>query len=187
MQTNDRLPWGDALRQVLAAPRRGVLDAIVQRLGNGKHARPADGRLTRAEGLVGDRWADFHPSPQRQLTLMDVRVVRLLLAERARNVGAQGELIAHEELDVPGDNLVFDHPTSIVALPAGTRLRLGSAVIETNDVPHMGCKKFEARFGSGALAWVNDEAQYDLRLRGIHAIVIDEGDIRLGDAIEVLP
>ncbi len=163
-----------------------MLEAIVVRLGNGKHARPEVARLTQADGLVGDRWAAFRPVAQRQLTLMDARVVRMLLAERARNVGAQGDLIAHEELDLPGDNLVFDHPTSVVALPPGTRLRVGGAVIETNDVPHMGCKKFEARFGSDALAWVNDEAHYDLRLRGIHAVVCDEGEIRLSDPIEVI-
>ena len=39
---------------------------------------------------------------------------------------------------------------------------------------------------SDALAWVNDEAHYDLRLRGIHAVVCDEGEIRLSDPIEVI-
>ena len=114
---------------------------------------------------------------------MDVRVVRMLLAARGVAPGIQGALLEHEALDLPGDNLVLDHATAIAALPPGTRLRVGGAVIETNDMPHMGCKKFEARFGSEALAWVNDEAHRDLCLRGIHAVVIDEGTVRVGDAV----
>lgn len=182
----DRLPIGNELRETLAAPRESVLAAIVVRLGNAKHARPEVGRLTAAEGLVGDRWSAFQPSLKRQLTVMDVRVVRLLLQERARIAGAQGTLIAHEELDLPGDNLVVDLATGTGVMPAGTRVRIGQTVIEITELPHMGCKKFEARFGSDALAWVNDPTHYDLRLRGVNAMVIEEGELRLGDRIEVV-
>lgn len=177
------LPTGDDLRAHLGAPRRETLEAIVVRLGNGRHARPSQGQLTRAEGLVGDRWSAWQPVPARQLTLMDVRVIRVLLAHRAARAGAQGALVPHEELDLPGDNLVIDLPTSTLALPAGARLRVGTSLIETNDVPHLGCKKFEARFGEAALAWVNDPAHRDLRLRGLHAVVIEDGAIALGARI----
>lgn len=177
------LPIGDALRTHLGAPRSETLVAIVQRLGHERHARPSRARVTRAEGLVGDRWSAWQPVAGRQLTLMDVRVVRLLLAHRAAGAGAQGQLVPHEELDVPGDNLVIDLPTSLAALPPGTRLRIGGSLIEANDVPHLGCKKFEARFGADALAWVNDPAHRALRLRGLHAVVIEDGEIALGDRI----
>jgi len=177
------LPTGSELRALLDAPRSERLEAIVVRLGNGRHARPREGRLTRAEGLVGDRWGAWQPVAARQLTLMDVRVVRLLLAHRAVRVGAQGALVSHEELDLPGDNLVVDLATSTLALPAGTRLRVGTSLIETNDVPHLGCKKFEARFGEAALAWVNDPAHRDLRLRGLHAVVIEDGAMALGERV----
>jgi len=177
---------GDELRRALAAPRESMLAAIVVRLGNSKHARPRVGSLTFAHGLVGDRWSAFQPSLERQLTVMDVRVVRFLLAERARIAGAQGTLIAHEELDLPGDNLVVDFPTGTSVMPAGTRVRIGTSVVEFTELPHMGCKKFEARFGSNALAWVNDRTHYDLRLRGLNAMVVEEGEVRLGNPVEVV-
>jgi len=163
-----------------------TLAAIVVRLGNAKHARPQVATLTLDGGLVGDRWAEFRPVLGRQLTVMDVRVVRLLLAERARIAGAQGELIAHEELDLPGDNLVVDVATAVSAMPAGTRVRIGPSLIEITDLPHLGCKKFEARFGTDAMQWVNDEAHYDLRLRGLNARVVAAGEIRVGDPVEVI-
>ena len=174
------LPIGDALRRALAAPRSGRLEAIVVRLGHERHATPAHGRLTRAGCLVGDRWA-IDPRPERQLTVMDARVVRWLLAQRA--APKQAALIAHEALDLPGDNLVVDWPTGADEVPAGTRWRLGAALIETNDVPHMGCKKFEARFGRPALEWINAPEHRALRMRGIHATVIEEGAIAVGDVL----
>ena len=181
------LPRGDELMEMLSSPRLGRVEAIVQRLGNERHARPAEGRLTRAEGLVGDRWAAFRPVPERQLTLMDVRVVRALLAHRGTLGGAQVALFDHEELDLPGDNLVVDLATSLGVLPSGSRLGLGTAVIETNDVPHLGCKKFEARFGAEALAWVNDPDHRGLRLRGLNATGVADGIVKLHARCEVLP
>lgn len=179
------LPTGDALRAHLETARSETLVAIVQRLGHERHARPSRGRLTRAEGLVGDRWSAWQPVAARQLTLMDVRVVRLLLAHAEARPEAQGSLglAPHEALDRPGDNLVIDWPTSLAALPSGTRLRIGTSLVEVNDVPHLGCKKFEARFGAEALAWVNAPAHRALRLRGLHAVVIEDGEIALGDRI----
>jgi len=186
MTSNPFLPDGQLLREVLAAPRTGALEAIVVRLGEGRHACPAIARLTREEGLVGDRWSSGTPVPERQLTLMDGRVVRYLLAERVALGSAQARLIDHEELDAPGDNLVLDLATAVSTLPPATRLRLGGAIIETNDLPHMGCKKFAARFGARALAWINDETHYDLRLRGLNATVVQDGEVRIGDRVEVI-
>ncbi|MCC6625593.1 MAG: MOSC domain-containing protein [Deltaproteobacteria bacterium] len=183
---------GDALRAWLAEPRSSRLERIVCRLGEGRHRCPRSARLTRAEGLVGDRWsADPRPAPDRQLTLMDARVVRRLLAHAAARPGAPAPELAlgepHEALDRPGDNLVIDLPTGLATLPPGTRLRIGSAVVETNDTPHAGCKKFEARFGADALAWVNDRAHADLKLRGLNAIVVEDGEVHEGDLVVVLP
>ncbi len=180
------LPHGDLLLTSLAEPRTERLEAIVQRLANGKKARPSAAQLTREQGLVGDRWSAWRPAAKRQLTLMDVRVIRWLLNERAVRVAHQPALIAdegREALELPGDNLVLDVPTSLLALPPGQRFRLGTAVIETNDMPHAGCKKFEERFGPDALAWVNGDEHNHLRLRGLHAIVIEDGEITLGDRL----
>jgi len=183
------LPRGELLYASLGEPRTEQLEAVVQRLTNGKKARPVSARLTREHGLVGDRWSAWRPSPKRQLTLMDVRVIRWLLTERAERVAHQPALIvdeSREALELPGDNLVLDVPTSLVALPPGRRFRLGTAILEMNDMPHTGCKKFEERFGPDALAWVNGDEHTHLRLRGLHATVIEDGEITLGDRLVAL-
>jgi len=168
------LPRAAELAALLAAPRTAMVKLLVVRRGHGKKLTPDAALLSVAGGLDGDRWAAFRPARGRQITLMDARVARLLVAREG----------AHD-LQRPGDNLLVDHATSRAALPTGTRLRVGSALIEINDVPHLGCKKFEARFGRDALAWVNDEAHRDLRLRGIHAIVIADGRVAIGDTLVV--
>lgn len=166
------LPVGDELRALLAAPRDGIVKLLVQRLGGGRHATPPEVHLTRAGGLVGDRWASVRTARRRQLTVMDWRVVSLLLAHTG---GA--------DADRPGDNLVVDWATSVAAMPAGLRFAVGTARFEVNDLPHMGCAKFEARFGRAALDWVNDPAHADLRLRGVNASVDQDGVVALGDAL----
>ncbi len=182
---DESFPTGEALRELLAAPRTGRLEAIVERLGQGHHRTPARARLTQDHGLVGDRWRE-NPRRERQLTLMDARVIRMLLARRPDQERAQGELLSDEPLHAPGDNLVIDLQTSEHVLPRGTRIRIGEALIETNDVPHLGCKKFEARFGAEALAWVNATPELDLHLRGIHATVIEDGAIAVGDVLRIV-
>jgi hypothetical protein len=175
------LPTGQALSEYLGRPREDLLVAIVVRKTNGTKLRPETGELTREGGLVGDRWIES-PSPMRQLTVMDVAVIRLLLAERVRVGLGAPDLLGHLPLELPGDNLVVDHPTSVTAMPAGSRWRVGSALVEVNDVPHLGCKKFEARFGTAAMQWVNDRADLPLRLRGVNATVVEEGVVRVRDA-----
>jgi MOSC domain-containing protein YiiM len=66
-------------------------------------------------------------------------------------------------------------------LPAGTRLALGSAVVEVTAPPHLGCQKFVARFGLEAMKFVNSPVGRELRLRGLHARVVQPGPIRAGE------
>ncbi|HRE90445.1 MAG TPA: hypothetical protein PK095_15040 [Myxococcota bacterium] len=174
------LPTGAPLAALLNQARNARLVALVQRRSNGTKGRPETAELTREGGLVGDRWIE-NPSPMRQLTVMDVAVIRLLLAERVRVGLGAADLLGHLPLELPGDNLVVDHPTSVTAMPAGSRWRVGSALVEVNDVPHLGCKKFEARFGTAAMQWVNERADLPLRLRGVNATVVEDGEARLGD------
>jgi MOSC domain-containing protein YiiM len=67
--------------------------------------------------------------------------------------------------------------------PPGTRLALGSAVIEVTDQPHLGYPKFAARFGGDAWRFVNSRVGRELRLRGMNARVVVSGTVRPGDAI----
>jgi hypothetical protein len=54
---------------------------------------------------------------------------------------------------------------------------------EVSAVPHTGCAKFRARFGSDALKLVNKSPGRELRLRGLNARVVRPGTVRVGDAI----
>ena len=79
--------------------------------------------------------------------------------------------------------LYIDLDLSVNNLPAGTRLTIGSAVIEVTDQPHTGCSKFAARFGVDATKFVNSPMRKHLRLRGINAKVIQSGKIQVGDIV----
>ena len=71
-------------------------------------------------------------------------------------------------------------------LPPGTRLAIGTAVIEVTAEPHTGCSKFVERFGADAMKFVNSNERRDLHLRGINARVVRPGVLRVGDTISKL-
>jgi len=68
-------------------------------------------------------------------------------------------------------------------VPAGTRLAVGSAVLEVTAQPHTGCQKFVERFGREAMMFVNSPIGRELHLRGINARVVQPGVIRVGDVV----
>jgi hypothetical protein len=138
--------------------------------------------LDRVEGLVGDTWrargssrtADGSSHPDMQLNLMNSRTAALVAGHPDR-------------WQLAGDQLYVDLDLSEANLPPGTRLELGSAVIEITAQPHLGCKKFSARFGNDALRFVNSSIGRELRLRGANAKVVVPGHVRVGDPIRKLP
>jgi MOSC domain-containing protein YiiM len=95
-------------------------------------------------------------------------------------------LIAQEEARWPlaGDNLIVDLDLSADNLPPGTRLAIGSALLEITDVPHKGCSKFAARFGVDATRFVNSREGLCLHLRGIYARIVERGMVAVGDVVE---
>jgi MOSC domain-containing protein YiiM len=164
--------WEAALA---AGPRSPRVAALVRRLGDGAHDTPAAALLDVAAGVVGDRWIRTASPPiDGQISIMDSRVLHAL-------VGAD-----RSQWHVPGDNLVVDLDLAEASLPVGTRLRVGSAVLEITDKVHAGCAKFRARLGAAALAWVNGPERKALRLRGVYAKVIATGACAVGDAVERL-
>ena len=134
-----------------------------------------------AQGLVGDTWQDRassrtpdgSPHPDMQLTLMGVRTISLLAGER-------------ERWPLAGDQLFVDLDLSAANLPAGTRLAVGTAVIEVTAQPHTGCGKFVERFGVDAMKFVNSPEGRALNLRGINAKVVEGGMVRVGDSVRKL-
>ena len=150
------------------APRGGgTVRLICVRRDEGVHETPERAEVTVEDGLVGDRWGAGRRDLDAQITLMNVRVTEL--------IGGP--------LDLPGDNFQVDLDLSEEALPVGTRLELGGAVLEVSPAPHTGCKKFKERFGLDALKWVNDNR--DRRLRGMNCRVLEAGTVAVGDPVEV--
>jgi MOSC domain-containing protein YiiM len=68
-------------------------------------------------------------------------------------------------------------------LPPGTRLAIGSAVVEVSAKPHTGCAKFSQRFGVEAHKFVNSPQGRPLRLRGANARVVQAGTVQAGDMV----
>jgi hypothetical protein len=141
-----------------------------------------EARLDLAEGLVGDTWRmrkssrtlDGSPHPDMQLNIMNARAAALVAVEKHR-------------WPLAGDQLYIDMDLSTANLPAGTRLALGTAVIEVTDQPHTGCAKFVARFGEDAMKFVNSPLGRQLCLRGINAKVVQPGMIHVGATVQKQP
>ena len=169
----------DAVRQ---SPKdEGVIALIVRRPQVDAREVLEEGELDLVEGLVGDTWKvrasnrtpEGSPHPDMQLNVMNARVIALVAREKDR-------------WPLAGDQLFIDMDVSQENLPPGTRLALGSAVIEVTDQPHTGCKKFAARFGLDALKLVNSPVGKQLQLRGVNAKVAQSGVIRVGDLVKKL-
>src|SRR5450631_2869555 len=170
------------LVDVVQSPKdNGALEMIVRRPDIGGREILQEGQLDLAEGLVGDNWKartskrtpDGSPHPDMQLNLMNSRVVALVSQDRSR-------------WHLAGDQLFVDLDLSDANLPPGTRLAIGSAVIEVTAEPHTGCSKFVERFGVDAMTFVNSRERRDLRLRGINARVVNAGVLRVGDTVRKL-
>jgi hypothetical protein len=134
--------------------------------------------LDTVEGLVGDNWLgrgsssspDGSAVPGRQLTLMNARAIALFAGDRSR-------------WPLAGDQLYVDLNLSTENLPAGSRLRLGGAVIEISELPHTGCAKFNERFGRDVSRFVNSVDGRRLNLRGVNARIVTSGTVRRGDRV----
>jgi hypothetical protein len=156
----------------------GVLELIVRRPQIDEREVLQEGQLDLVAGLVGDTWssrgssrtADGSSHPDMQLNVMNARAIALVAQDKDR-------------WQLAGDQLFIDMDLSADNLPPGTRLAIGSAVIEVTDQPHTGCKKFVARFGLDAMKFVNSLVGKELHLRGINAKVVQPGVIRVGDLV----
>jgi MOSC domain-containing protein YiiM len=169
----------ESLDHIRSAPQdAGTVELIARRPAEDEREVVTEAQLDIRDGLEGDTWRargssrtpDGGPNPDAQLTLMNARASAAIAGER-------------ERWPLAGDQLYVDLDLSSDNIPPGTRLEMGSAVIEVTDQPHRGCQKFATRFGRDALQFVNSATGRELNLRGVNARVLSGGVVRLGDAI----
>lgn len=154
---------------------------IVRRPGVDLREQLEQAELEPDLGVVGDRWGtrgstssfDGGPNPDTQVTIMNARVIELVANDRDR-------------WSLAGDQFYVDLDLSRANLPPGTRLQLGSAVVEVTEIPHRGCAKFSGRFGADALRFVNTGPGRELSFRGINTRVVVPGVVRRGDQVKKL-
>ena len=121
----------------------GRVELIVRRPAVDDRQVLEEATLDRANGLVGDTWrargssrtADGSSHPDMQLNLMNARTAALVAGQPDR-------------WQLAGDQLYVDLDLSEANLPAGTRLQIGSAVIEVTAMPHTGCGSSHAASAS---------------------------------------
>lgn len=156
----------------------GSVELVVCRPGVDEREVLTEAALDLRRGLIGDTWRaraghGGGPDPDKQLTIMNNRAALLVAGHPLRR-------------ELAGDQLFVDFDVSLANLPAGTRLAVGSAVVEVTAAPHLGCVKFAARFGGDALRLVNSRVGRELRLRGMNTRVVVAGTVRPGDTVRKL-
>lgn len=168
------------LAAILAKPRDNGVKALFRRPTNGERERLREAELTRADGVVGDNWRhrvssrtpDGTASVDTQVTIMGSSFLELIAG-------------AEDRWELAGDQIIVDFDLAAKVVPTGTRLRVGSALLEVTAPPHTGCGKFAERYGAAAKAFVNTPQGRALNLRGVNAQVIEEGRVRVGDVIAI--
>ena len=164
---------------ILSAPTdAGPIEMIVRRPAEGDREVVEGAELSSEHGLVGDNWIDRvdengEPYRPAQLTLMNSRVADAVAGQR-------------ERWPLAGDQIYVDMDISHENLPAGSQIKVGSAVVEISEVPHTGCAKFASRFGKEALRFANVGVGKENRFRGVNAFVVESGAVRVGDKITKL-
>ncbi|MEM8776113.1 MAG: MOSC domain-containing protein [Pseudomonadota bacterium] len=170
----------EELPRILASPKiQGTLCGISIRPEHSKRRLCKDLHVSAALGATGDLWVDDGwmkdangaPHPDIQLTLINSRCINFIAG------GAHRWHLA-------GDNLAVDLDLSEENLPVGQKLQIGDAIIQITDVWHGPCNKFLDRFGRDAVRFTAGQKWRRYRLRGVHAKVTRDGDIRVGCVVK---
>ena len=168
--------------------KNGTVLAVARSPSHSFHKVPATViRLVAGVGVEGDAHAGVtvkHRSRVRtDPTQPNLRQVHLIPTERFAELAVEGFLVTPGQL---GEN-VTTTGLDLVALPVGTRLRLGpDAVVEVTGLRNP-CPQLDA-FQSGLMnACLGRDAEgKHVRKAGVMAIVIESGEVRPSDDIDVI-
>ena len=125
--TKEELEAG--LKDIMQSPKdNGVIEMIVCRPEVDERDVLEIALLDLDEGLVGDSWKargstatpDGSAHPDAQINIMNSRAIALLAQEK-------------ERWSLAGDQFFIDLDLGVENLPAGTRLAIGSAILEVTD------------------------------------------------------
>jgi MOSC domain-containing protein YiiM len=153
----------------------GTVERLVLRPEQGVRETPETLEFTPEEGVVGDTWRPgTEYGTDNQVSLINVHVARAIAGDDDR-------------MPLSGDNLLVDLDLAEAALPVGTRLRAGSALLEVTPQPHLPCESFAARYGLDATRLVGAGVKAGLRSRGVLCRVLEAGAVSVGDRIAVEP
>lgn len=155
------------------------VNALCVRPGPEKREERTSIEFDPVRGAIGDRWErktwlylpDGKPDPRVQLAVCNSCVLAMI--QEATGV--------HHH---PGDTVFTDLDLSEQNLATGSRLRIGSAVVEISDVENDACAKFAVHYGAAVLHWIRLPENRPLRLRGLFARVITGGLVRVDDPVE---
>lgn len=162
----------NGLAQVIESPTdNGILSLICRRPNENEREILETGELDIEKGLIGDDWLTDDGNYETQLTIMNSRIIDLIAQDK-------------ERWKLAGDQLFVDLNLSDENLPHGSKIQIGTAILEVTPQPHNGCKKFVERFGLDAMKFVNSPVGKQFHLRGIYAKVVQSGTIRTGDVVK---
>jgi hypothetical protein len=171
-----------AVPHILDAPKtEGPVHMLCTRPGYNKRLFPSRLTLTRAGGVEGDfemsnpwlKLKDGSPDPRIQVSILPQRVLDLVWLDRVSTVH-------------PGDTIIADFDMTEANLPAGSLIRVGTAVLRVSDLWNDGCVKWKVRYGRAAYSWIAAPAHEPLHLRGILCSIEQDGEVATGDLISRL-
>jgi MOSC domain-containing protein YiiM len=158
----------------------------VARDGRHRFTKPAVAAITLRAGLGVEGDAHFGVTVQhrsrvrRDPSAPNLRQVHLLPEELLDSLAAQGFAVAP---GVVGEN-VTTRGLDLLALPTGTRLRLGvDAVVEVTGLRNPCVQLDRHQRGLQKAVLDRDAAGNLIRRAGVMAIVLSDGTVRAGDAI----
>ena len=182
MQFVTRAECDAALPDILSAPKDdAAIDTLCTRPALSERCFPDRIHVSVDRGIEGERWLHDpwlrldtgQPDPRIQMSILPLRVANLCC-----NMAKDG---FH-----PGDTIIADLDMSEANLPAGTRLQIGSAVVEVSDLFNTACVKWKKRYGVDSVKWINHAAHRPYRLRGVLCSIVKTGDISASDRIRVV-